>query len=56
MKVDDDDDDDDWTHRSRGCVDDFLRRQITFVAYEKFIYIFTCVAFDLLQPLFHIVE
>jgi hypothetical protein len=44
------------THRSRGCVDDFLCRQITFVAYQKFVYVLTCVTFDFLEPLFHVVE
>lgn len=44
------------THRSRCCVDDFLCRQITFVAYKKFVYVLTCVTFDFLEPLFHVVE
>lgn len=44
------------THRSRGRVDDFLCRQITFVAYKKFVYVLTCVTFDFLEPLFHVVE
>lgn len=44
------------TYRSCCCINDFLCRQITFVAYEKFIYIFTCVTFDFLKPLFHVIE
>lgn len=43
-------------YRSSGGINDFFCCQITFVAYEEFIYIFACITFDFLEPLLHIVE
>lgn len=42
------------SYRSSGGINDFLCCQITFVAYEEFIYILTCIAFDFLKPLLHL--
>lgn len=44
------------SYRSSGGINNFLCGQITFVAYEEFIYILTRITFDFLEPLLHVVE